>query len=130
MAIIKCKMCGGDIELSVDKTYGTCDSCGSTMTFPKVDDEHRANLFNRANHFRRQNEFDKAVSAYERILNEDNTDAEAHWGVVLSRFGIEYIRKSSFLPPSVKERLKCPNYSFSGSQTQQNRHGISAGIVL
>jgi len=91
MAIIKCKMCGGDIELSADKTYGTCDSCGSTMTFPKVDDEHRANLFNRANHFRRQNEFDKAVSAYERILNEDDTDAEAHWGVVLSRFGIEYV---------------------------------------
>ena len=91
MTIIKCKMCGGDIELSADKTYGTCDSCGSTMTFPKVDDEHRANLFNRANHFRRQNEFDKAVSAYERILNEDDTDAEAHWGVVLSRFGIEYV---------------------------------------
>ena len=39
MAIIKCKMCGGDIELSPDRTYGTCDSCGSTMTFPKIDDE-------------------------------------------------------------------------------------------
>ncbi len=91
MAIIKCKMCGGDIELSADKTYGTCDSCGSTMTFPKVADEQRANLFNRANHFRRQNEFDKAVSAYERILDQDDADAEAHWGVVLSRFGIEYV---------------------------------------
>lgn len=91
MAIIKCKMCGGDIELSADKTYGTCDSCGSTMTFPKADDEQCVNLFNRANHFRRQNEFDKAVSAYERILDEDNTNAEAHWGVVLSRFGIEYV---------------------------------------
>ena len=91
MALIKCKMCGGNIEVSADKTYGTCDSCGSTMTFPKVSDEQRANLFNRANHFRRQNEFDKAVSAYERILDEDNTDAEAHWGVVLSRYGIEYV---------------------------------------
>ena len=91
MAIIKCKMCGGNIEVNADKTYGTCDSCGSTMTFPKVSDEQRANLFNRANHFRRQNEFDKAVSAYERILDEDNTDAEAHWGVVLSRYGIEYV---------------------------------------
>lgn len=91
MSIIKCKMCGGDIELSADKTYGNCDSCGSTMTLPKVDDEQRVNLFNRANHFRRQNEFDKAISAYERILDEDNTNAEAHWGVVLSRFGIEYV---------------------------------------
>ena len=100
MAIIKCKMCGGDIELSADKTYGTCDSCGSTMTFPKVSDEQRANLFNRANHFRRQNEFDKAVSAYERILDQDDTDAEAHWGVVLSRFGIEYVED-----PATHERI-------------------------
>ena len=91
MTILKCKMCGGNIEAAPDKTYGTCDSCGNTMTLPKVSDEQRANLFNRANHFRRQNEFDKAVAAYERILDEDNADAEAHWGVVLSRFGIEYV---------------------------------------
>ena len=25
MAIIKCKMCGGDIEISADKTFGTCE---------------------------------------------------------------------------------------------------------
>ena len=42
MAIIKCKMCGGDIEISADKTFGTCEYCGSTMTLPKVDDEQRA----------------------------------------------------------------------------------------
>ena len=52
MAIIKCKMCGGDIELSQDKTYGICDSCGSMMTLPKIDDEQRAAAFNRGNHFR------------------------------------------------------------------------------
>ena len=49
------------------------------------------NLYNRANHFRRQNEFDKAIGAYERILEQDDTDAEAHWGAVLSRYGIEYV---------------------------------------
>ena len=63
MAVIKCKMCGGGILLSEDKTYGVCDSCGSSQTMPRVPDEQRANLFNRANHFRRANEFDKAVSA-------------------------------------------------------------------
>ena len=91
MAIIKCKMCGGDITLAEDKTYGTCEYCGSTMTFPKVSDEQKLNLFNRANHFRRQNEFDKAIAAYEKILDQDDTDAEAHWGAVLSRYGIEYV---------------------------------------
>jgi len=90
MAILKCKMCGGDIK-TTDNTYGTCDSCGSTMTLPKASDDRKANLFNRANHFRRQNDFDKAVQAYENILNEDSSDAEAHWGIVLSRYGIEYV---------------------------------------
>ncbi|MDR1730525.1 MAG: toll/interleukin-1 receptor domain-containing protein, partial [Synergistaceae bacterium] len=44
-----------------------------------------------ANHFRRQNEFDRALAAYESILDEDNSNAEAHWGAVLCRFGIEYV---------------------------------------
>ena len=91
MAIIKCKMCGGDIELSADKTFGTCEYCGSTMTLPKVDDDQRAAAFNRGNHFRRIGEFDKALAVYERIVQEDDTDAEAHWCCALCRFGIEYV---------------------------------------
>ena len=91
MAVLKCKMCGGDIIAENHAAYGTCDSCGTTMTLPGVDDEIQANRFNRANHFRRQNEYDKAIDAYEKILAEDNSNAEAHWGVVLSRYGIEYV---------------------------------------
>ena len=91
MAIIKCKMCGGDIEISPDKTFGTCEYCGSTMKLPKVDDEQRAAAFNRGNHFRRSGEFDKALAVYERIVAEDDNDAEAHWCCALCRFGIEYV---------------------------------------
>lgn len=91
MAVLKCKMCGGDIELAADKTFGICDFCGSTMTFPKIDDEQRAAAFNRGNHFRRIGEFDKALAVYERIVREDDTDAEAHWCCALCRFGIEYV---------------------------------------
>ena len=91
MAIIKCKMCGGDIEISADKTFGTCEYCGSTMTLPKVDDEQRAAAFNRGNHFRRSGEFDKALAVYERIVAEDDNDAEAHWCCALCRFGIDYV---------------------------------------
>ena len=91
MSIIKCKMCGGDIDISPDKTFGTCEYCGSTMTLPKVDDEQRAAAFNRGNHFRRSGEFDKALAVYERIVAEDDNDAEAHWCCALCRFGIEYV---------------------------------------
>ena len=97
MAILKCKMCGGDIELSADKTFGTCEFCGSTMTFPKVDDEQRAAAFNRGNHFRRIGEFDKALAVYERIVQEDENDAEAHWCCALCRFGIEYVEDPNTL---------------------------------
>ena len=91
MAVIKCKMCGGDMEISADKTFGTCEYCGSTMTLPQVSDDQRAAAFNRGNHFRRAGEFDKALGVYERIVAEDDTDAEAHWCCALCRFGIEYV---------------------------------------
>ena len=91
MPIIKCKMCGGDVVLAEDKTVGICEYCGSTMTFPKITDEQRAAAFNRGNAFRRAGEFDKALSVYERIVAEDDNDAEAHWCCALCRFGIEWV---------------------------------------
>ena len=101
MAILKCKMCGGDIVVNEEKTYGMCDYCGSTMTLPKVSDDQRAARFNRGNHFRRQGEFDKALGVYESIVREDDADAEAHWCCALCRFGIEYVEDPNtfeFLP--------------------------------
>lgn len=89
--ILKCKICGGDIDVTEDKSFGTCLYCGCAMTFPKLDDEQRAAMFNRGNQYRRIGEFDRAVSVYEQILREDNTDAEAHWCCALSKFGIEYV---------------------------------------
>lgn len=91
MAIFKCKMCGGNLEFTDGQSYGTCDSCGSTMTLPRGNDERVINLFNRATHYRQQNEFDKAIATYESILEEDSENAEAYWGLVLSKYGIEYV---------------------------------------
>jgi len=84
-------MCGGDVEVVAGQAYGTCQYCGTQQTLPTVSDEQIANLYNRANNFRRLNEFDKAVEAYDKILNLNNKDAEAHWGIVLSKYGIEYV---------------------------------------
>ena len=91
MAIYKCKMCGGTIEFEQGATVGVCDSCGTKQTLPRLDDDRRANLYDRANHFRRNNDFDKAAGMYEQILNEDRTDAEAYWSLVLCQYGIEYV---------------------------------------
>ncbi|MCD2492863.1 toll/interleukin-1 receptor domain-containing protein [Lacrimispora sp. NSJ-141] len=91
MIVFKCKMCGGTLEFQEGATVATCEYCGSQQSLPKLDSERRANLYDRANHFRRNNEFDKAMSLYETILNEDKTDAEAYWSIVLCRYGIEYV---------------------------------------
>lgn len=100
VAVLKCRMCGGDIVAGDGQTYGACDSCGSVVTLPRVDDQRMENLFNRANHFRLISEFDRAIATYEIILNEDNTNAEAHWGLLLSRYGIEYVED-----PVSRERI-------------------------
>ena len=92
MSVFKCKMCGGTIEFNQGDTVGVCDSCGTKQSLPVgLDDEKRANLYDRANHFRRNNEYDKAMSIYEQILNEDSKDAEAYWSIILCRYGIEYV---------------------------------------
>lgn len=91
MEALKCKMCGGNLQIADGQSYGICDSCGTTMTIPKTVDRRILNLFNRANDYRLQNEFDKALATFESILDEDNTNAEAHWGCVLSKYGIEYV---------------------------------------
>ncbi len=95
MPTFKCKMCGGTLEIKDNASIATCEYCGTTQTLPKIDDERKANLYDRANHFRRNNEFDKAMGIYEQILNEDNTDAEAYWSLVLCRYGIEYVEDPS-----------------------------------
>ena len=91
MSQFKCKMCGGTLEIQSGSTVAECEYCGAKQTLPKLDDEKRANLYDRANHFRRSNEFDKATAIYEQILNEDGTDAEAYWSLVLCHYGIEYV---------------------------------------
>ena len=89
--ILKCKMCGGTLQLQNEESIAICEYCGTKQTLPKIDSERKAQLYDRANHFRRGNEYDKAATIYEQILNEDTSDAEAYWSLVLCRYGIEYV---------------------------------------
>lgn len=93
-------MCGGEIEINESMTIGTCLYCGSTMTLPKIDSEKKARLFNRANQYRLNCEFDKAYDAYKIIAQEDEQEAEAYWGMILSEYGVEYVEE-----PGSKKRI-------------------------
>lgn len=39
-----CKMCGGNIGVGENQNIGVCESCGSTMTIPNVNDERILNF--------------------------------------------------------------------------------------
>ena len=91
MSIFKCKMCGGDLEASDGAAVVECEYCGTKQTVPKSIDENMQNLFNRANTLRIKGEFDKAERLYEKIVQSDETQSEAYWGLILCKYGIEYV---------------------------------------
>ena len=116
MAIFKCKMCGGALEVNEGDSVVECEYCGTKQTLPKLDNDRKINLYDRANHYRRNNEFDKAMSIYEQILDEDNTDAEAYWSIVLCRYGVEYVED-----PSTHKRIPTVNRTqFASIKTDED----------
>lgn len=84
-------MCGGVLQVEENKSTVQCEFCSTVQTIPKIDNEKLLSLHNRANTLRLRNEFDKALMTYESIINENSLDAEAHWGILLCRYGIEYV---------------------------------------
>lgn len=91
MAIFKCKMCGGSLEVEKGQTICECEYCGTKQTVSATDDEIVTNLYNRANNLRIKCEFDKAQEIYEKIVAKNPNEAEAYWGIVLCKYGIEYV---------------------------------------
>ena len=91
MAIIKCKMCGGDLQVIEGSTVCECEYCGTKQTVPTLDNEKKHTLFNRASRLLRNCEFDKAYGVFENIVAEFPEEAEAYWGLLLCRYGIEYV---------------------------------------
>ena len=108
MSVIKCKMCGGDLELVEGSSVAVCEYCGSQQTVPAADNEKKLTLFARANRLRLACEFDKAAGVYESIVADFPTEAEAYWGLVLCRYGIEYVDD----PATGKKIPTCHRSSF------------------
>ena len=95
-------------KLTTTKLFFDCEYCGTKQTLPKTQDEVIQNLFNRANALRLKGEFDKAEQVYEKILQENEAEAEAHWGMVLCKYGIEYVED----PKTYKRIPTCHRTSY------------------
>ena len=48
MAILKCKMCGGMLDVQEGMAVCECEYCGTKQTIPQIGNEKKANLFNQA----------------------------------------------------------------------------------
>ena len=116
MAVIKCKMCGGELNLVEGASTAECEYCGSVQTVPKVDDEKKLTLFARANRLRSACEFDKAAGVYENIIGDFPEEAEAYWGLVLCKYGIEYVDD----PATGKKIPTCHRSSFDSVMEDSN----------
>ena len=68
MAILKCKMCGGELNITAGVSVCKCEYCGSKQTVPTVDSEEKLELYERANCLRANGEFDRAYADYEKII--------------------------------------------------------------
>lgn len=116
MAILKCKMCGGDLAVTEGMKIVECEFCGTTQTIPNADDEKKTNLFNRANRLRIASEFDRAAGIYESIIAEFPTEAEAYWGLCLCKYGIEYVDD----PKTAEKIPTCHRTSFESIFNDSN----------
>lgn len=101
-------MCGGTLNIQEGTTVCECEYCGSQQTIPTTDDEALQGLFNRANILRMKSEFDKAAELYEKIIQANETEAEAYWGLILCKYGIEYVED----PATYKRVPTCHRASF------------------
>ena len=91
MPVLRCKMCGGTMEIDAKQSVAVCQYCGTRQTLPRLDNERVTGLYERAELLRRGNDFDKAATVYEQIVSFAPNDAEAYWSLVLCRYGIEYV---------------------------------------
>lgn len=89
--MLRCEACGGELQYSEDRKSAVCLNCGNTYHFRDEKSEAVIMALNIANGRRIACDFDTAVINYKALIERNPDDAEAHWGLVLSTYGIEYV---------------------------------------
>ena len=131
MSLIKCKMCGGDLIITPGITICECEYCGSKQTIPITDDEKRIKLYERANKLRFNCEFDKAAGVYESIVSEYQDEAEAYWGLVLCKYGIEYVddpKTGKKIPTCHRSSYECIFDDNNFEMVMENADVVARGL--
>ena len=91
--VIRCQSCGSSSIENSGKGIGKCSHCGSTMILPRQDEEIIA-LLNSAYLYRENFNYDLAIKSYQFVLEKDSNELAAYEGILLSEYGIEYVKDS------------------------------------
>lgn len=125
MISLKCTICGGDIIKKGD--VGVCESCGRKVSFAGLDDDRLIENRNRANEARMKQDYSAAERAWSRIAADEPDSAEAHWNLLISRYGIDYVWEEltgEFYPVMNCVRWECltddPDYRAAVQYADEN----------
>lgn len=96
---LECKICGGRLELENSYT-ARCQSCGTTSIISEDTRSEIKLLLNSANRDRIRCDFERAISSYEDLIELDPKNSEAHFGLFISHYGIEFVKDDdgSYVP--------------------------------
>lgn len=90
---IICATCGHPNNISCQEGQSTyqCECCERIHSIPK-DEEKYSTLYDRATDLRLNNCFDQAIATYNMILDQDDTNEEAHFWIAMCRYGVNYVK--------------------------------------
>ena len=90
MAKINCKVCGNPLDVEKDNTICVCGSCKRHQLVPATKDKARVDLLNSANEQRILCNFDEAINLYKTAIESYPNEADAYFGMALSKYGISF----------------------------------------
>lgn len=136
LVAMKCPICGGEVKMNSDMKMGKCEYCDSPVVIPQ-NMEKIGNLYNLATFYRQNNEFDRSIETYKDILKEDSEEAEAYFGLAMSKYGIEFVEdpknhkriptfhrtkeKSILIDPDYIKAIECADLSCRSYYQEQGQ---------
>ncbi len=91
--VIRCQSCGSSSIENSGNGIGKCSHCGSTMILPRQNEEI-ISMLNAAYVYRENFNYDLAIKSYQFVLEKDSNELAAYEGILLSEYGIEYVKDS------------------------------------
>lgn len=114
MATYRCTQCGAVNTAEDTVKIARCPVCGGIFILPNHF-EQKENLYHLAGDALAAKNFDIALNYYSRILKVDAMETQAHWGYLLSKYGVEVSQEAKTLNQIIFHRLEHTDFTHDPS---------------